>query len=65
MSDKAPPFVCRYCGLPTWTDPAEQSPPADYCHEADHHGFDHLPSASQRPIVSGLDRTTSGAIGQP
>ena len=30
------PFVCKYCGLPSWLDPADQTPPPDYCHESDH-----------------------------
>jgi len=28
-------FACRYCGCPTTTDPADQSPPLAYC---DHDG---------------------------
>jgi len=32
----APPFTCRFCGAPSWFDPADQSLPADYCHESDH-----------------------------
>ena len=31
-----PPFICKFCGAPSWVDPADQSPPADYCHESDH-----------------------------
>lgn len=30
------PFTCKYCGLPSWIDPSDQSPPPDYCHEIDH-----------------------------
>ena len=30
------PFTCKYCGLPSWIDPTDQSPPPDYCHEIDH-----------------------------
>ena len=30
------PFTCKYCGSPSWIDPADQSPPPDYCHEIDH-----------------------------
>lgn len=33
---KRPPFKCIYCGRPSWHDPADQSPPPDYCHESDH-----------------------------
>lgn len=33
---KEAPFTCKYCGMPSWIDPAYQSPPADYCHESDH-----------------------------
>lgn len=31
-----PPFICKFCGLPSYIDPADQSPPPDYCHESDH-----------------------------
>jgi hypothetical protein len=31
-----PPFTCKFCGAPSWVDPADQEPPADYCHESDH-----------------------------
>ena len=30
------PFVCRFCGAPSWVHPADQTPPPDYCHEGDH-----------------------------
>ena len=30
------PFTCKYCGMPSWIDPSDQSPPPDYCHEIDH-----------------------------
>lgn len=30
------PFTCKYCGSESWIDPADQSPPPDYCHEIDH-----------------------------
>ena len=30
------PFTCKYCGMPSWIDPFDQSPPPDYCHEIDH-----------------------------
>ena len=30
------PFTCKYCGMPSWTDPSDQSPPPDCCHEIDH-----------------------------
>jgi hypothetical protein len=30
------PFTCKYCGLPSWIAPSDQSPLADYCHEIDH-----------------------------
>ena len=29
-------FTCKYCGMPSWIDPSDQSPPPDYCHEIDH-----------------------------
>lgn len=32
----APPFKCLFCGAPSWFDPADQPPPAAYCHESDH-----------------------------
>lgn len=32
----AAPFVCGYCGRPCWTDPSDQRPPPEYCHESDH-----------------------------
>lgn len=31
-----PPFVCKFCGAPSWIDPSDQEPPTDYCHENDH-----------------------------
>lgn len=30
------PFTCKYCGMPSWIDPSDQSPPPDYCHEIDY-----------------------------
>jgi len=30
------PHTCKYCGLPRWIDPSDQSPPPDCCHEIDH-----------------------------
>ena len=33
---KKPPFTCLFCGMPSWVDPSDQSPPPDYCHESDH-----------------------------
>lgn len=30
------PFKCKFCGLPSWIDPADQEPPTDACHEYDH-----------------------------
>lgn len=30
------PYICKYCGAPSWVDPSDQMPPADYCHESDH-----------------------------
>ena len=30
------PYTCKYCGMPSWIDPSDQSPPPDYCHEIDH-----------------------------
>ena len=40
MSELAP-YVCRFCGAPSWHDPSDQSPPPDYCHESDHGEPDH------------------------
>lgn len=34
--DREAPFTCKYCGMPSWIDPSDQSPPPDYCHEIDH-----------------------------
>lgn len=30
------PFMCKYCGAPSWIEPSDQSRPPDYCHESDH-----------------------------
>ena len=30
------PYTCKYCGMPSWIAPSDQSPPPDYCHESDH-----------------------------
>ena len=30
------PYTCKYCGQPSWLDPADQTPPVDYCHPSDH-----------------------------
>lgn len=30
------PYLCKYCGAPSWLDPSEQTPPPDYCHPSDH-----------------------------
>lgn len=35
-SNEEPPFTCKYCGLPSWIDPSDQSPSPDYCHKIDH-----------------------------
>lgn len=29
-------FVCKYCGMPSYLEPIDQTPPSDYCHESDH-----------------------------
>lgn len=36
VGEREAPFTCKYCGLPSWIDPSDQSPPSDYCHEIDH-----------------------------
>ncbi len=36
VGDHEAPFTCKYCGMPSWIDPSDQSPPPDYCHEIDH-----------------------------
>ncbi len=28
-------FTCKYCEMPSWIDPSDQSPPPDYCLEID------------------------------
>jgi hypothetical protein len=33
---KVAPFTCKFCGAPSWVDPADQAPPPDYCHESSH-----------------------------
>lgn len=30
------PYVCKFCGLPSWIEPSDQEPPPDYCHAGDH-----------------------------
>ena len=35
------PYTCKYCGQPSWLDPADQTPPVDYCHPSDHGEPDH------------------------
>ncbi len=42
---KETPFICQYCGAKSWLDPADQSPPADYCHESDHGSEDEFIAA--------------------
>ena len=36
IEDMKPPYACKFCGLPSWVDPFDQSPPVDYCHPSDH-----------------------------
>ena len=36
IGEQEAPFTCKYCGLPSWIDPSDQSLPPDYCHEIDH-----------------------------
>ena len=36
ITEKTAPFTCVFCGLPSFLDPSDQSPPPDYCHESDH-----------------------------
>jgi hypothetical protein len=36
MEPQTPPYKCLFCGAPSWVDPSDQTPPPDYCHEADH-----------------------------
>jgi rubrerythrin len=31
-----PNYICQYCGQPSWIDPVDQTPPANYCWESDH-----------------------------
>lgn len=33
---KYAPYLCKYCGAPSWYEPSEQEAPPDYCHESDH-----------------------------
>lgn len=33
---RKPPYICQFCGCPSWYEPSEQDPPVDYCHESDH-----------------------------
>jgi hypothetical protein len=30
------PHRCKFCGLPSWVDPADQVAPPAYCHPIDH-----------------------------
>lgn len=30
------PFRCVFCGAPSWRDPTDQIPPADYCSDFEH-----------------------------
>lgn len=30
------PYLCRFCGAPSWIPPSEQTAPPDYCHPSDH-----------------------------
>lgn len=32
-----PPFKCKFCGLPSWIDPSDQTAPPTYCYDL-HHG---------------------------
>lgn len=34
--DTAPKYRCVYCGAPSHNHPADQTPPADYCHDYEH-----------------------------
>lgn len=34
--EKRAPYICQFCGMPSWYAPSEQTPPPDYCHEIDH-----------------------------
>ena len=36
FKNNAAPFVCLFCGHPSWVDPSDQCHPQDYCHEIDH-----------------------------
>lgn len=36
IAPSRPPYQCKYCGAPSWYEPADQIPPPDYCHESDH-----------------------------
>lgn len=31
-----PPHECKFCGRPSWVDPADQTMPPAYCHSEDH-----------------------------
>ncbi|KAB2842162.1 MAG: hypothetical protein F9K47_09720 [Burkholderiales bacterium] len=33
LGEENAPFICQYCGSPSWIDPSDQTPPPDYCHE--------------------------------
>ncbi|GAA4492856.1 hypothetical protein [Pseudaeromonas paramecii] len=35
-ADQQPPYICQFCGAPSWLHPSEQSAPADYCSDSDH-----------------------------
>ncbi len=46
------PFTCKYCGIPSWIDSSDQSPPPDYCHEIDHGMVEDWAMFGSRPAES-------------
>lgn len=49
--------VCKFCGAPSQVDPADQSPPPDYCHPEDHLSDDeeHQPRYEQH-VTKGVEK---------
>jgi len=47
----AKPWTCIYCGMPTAFEPADQTPPADYCHAGDHESIDCDDDGELPPVV--------------
>lgn len=51
------PHECKFCGAPSWVEPRDQEPPADYCHPGDHGAPKEVTGEQMLRVASRLEGT--------